>query len=81
MKVLEHPKFGKLTNLKKTAELEKPVGQWNDYEIIAEGGRVTLKVNGQVVNQTTDCEVVPGKILLTAEGDEYQFRDVRLLAR
>jgi Domain of Unknown Function (DUF1080) len=81
MKVLEHPKFGKLTNLKKTAELEKPIGEWNDYEIAVDGGKVTLKVNGQVVNQTTDCEVVPGKILLTAEGDEYHFRKVQLLAK
>lgn len=78
MKLLEHPKFGKLTNLKKTAELEKPIGEWNDYEIAVDGGQVTLKVNGQVVNQTTDCEVVPGKILLTAEGDEYHFRKVQL---
>ena len=78
MKLLEHPNFGKLTNLKKTAELEKPIGEWNDYEIAVDGGRVTLKVNGQVVNQTTDCEVVPGKILLTAEGDEYHFRKVQL---
>ena len=81
MKVLEHSKFGKLTNLQKTAELEKPIGEWNDYEIAVDGGRVTLKVNGQVVNQTTDCEVVPGKILLTAEGDEYHFRKVQLLVK
>ncbi len=81
MKVLENPKFGKLTNLKKTAELEKPIGEWNDYEIAVDGGQVTLKVNGQVVNQTTDCEVVAGKILLTAEGDEYHFRKVQLLAK
>ena len=78
LKLLEHPNFGKLTNLKKTAELEKPIGEWNDYEIAVDGGQVTLKVNGQVVNQTTDCEVVPGKILLTAEGDEYHFRKVQL---
>ena len=81
MKVLEHPKFGKLTNLRKTAELEKPTGEWNDYEIAVDGGQVTLKVNGQVVNQTTDCEVLPGKILLTAEGDEYHFRNVQLLTK
>ena len=78
MKVVEHPQFGKLTNVKKAADLEKPVGEWNDYEIAVDGAKVTLTVNGQVVNQTTDCEVVPGKILLTAEGDEYQFRNLRL---
>lgn len=81
MKLLDHPKFGKLTNLAKTAASEKPAGQWNDYEIAVDGGQVTLKVNGQVVNRTTDCEVVPGKILLTAEGDEYHFRDLQLSAK
>jgi hypothetical protein len=78
MKSLENPKFGKLTNVKKTADLEKPVGQWNDYEIVADGERVTLKVNGTVVNEATGCEVVPGKILLTAEGNEIHFRQVEL---
>jgi hypothetical protein len=78
LKSLENPKFGKLTNLKKTADLEKPVGQWNDYEIVAEGDTVTLKVNGRVVNRATGCEVVPGKILLTAEGDEIHFRRLEL---
>jgi hypothetical protein len=77
-KVLEHPKFGTLTNLKKTADLEKPVGQWNDYQIVAEGGKVTLRVNGQVVNEATDCEAVCGRILLTSEGDEIHFRNVQL---
>ena len=78
MKSLEHPKFGKLTNLKKTADFERPAGQWNDYTIEARGGTVTLIVNGQVGNRTTTCTVVPGKILLTAEGNEYQFRNLRI---
>jgi hypothetical protein len=78
MKSLQHLKFGKLTNLKKTADFERPAGQWNDYAIEARGGTVTLTVNGKVVNRTSACTVVPGKILLTAEGDEYQFRNLRI---
>jgi len=78
LKRLEHPQFGLLTNLKKTANLEKAPGQWNRYEIRADGETVTLSVNGQVVNQATGCAAVPGKICLTAEGDEIQFRNVQL---
>ena len=75
---LEHEKFGKLTNLKKTKDAEKKPGQWNLYEIIAKGDVVTLVINGQEVNRATGCDVAPGKICLTAEGDEIHFRNVRL---
>jgi len=77
-KSLEHPQFGKLTNLKKAAAVEKPPGEWNQYEIIADGETVTLKINGKLVNRATGCEPVPGKICLTAEGDEIHFRNLQL---
>ena len=75
---LEHLQFGKLTNLKKTQAAEKKPGEWNSYEIIAEGDTVTLIVNGKVVNKATGCKPAGGRICLTAEGDEIQFRNVRL---
>lgn len=77
-KIIEHGQFGKLTNLKKTQAAEKPAGEWNQYEIRAEGDTVTLTVNGKKVNRATGCEVTPGRICLTAEGDEIQFRNVRI---
>ena len=46
LKTVEHPTFGTLTNVKKTAELEKSPGEWNTYEIVADGGTVTLTING-----------------------------------
>lgn len=75
---LEHPQFGKLVNIKKTANLERPKGQWNDYRIVAEGDTVTLYINSQQVNKATGCADVAGPILLTAEGDEIHFRNIRL---
>lgn len=78
-KSLEHPQLGKLTNLKKIENAEKPPGQWNQYEITAEGHTVTLKINGRTVNRATGCQTTPGKILLTAEGDEIHFRNVKLV--
>jgi len=76
---IEHPKLGKLTNVKKARGLEKPPGQWNQYEITARGDTVTLKINGQPVNEATGCEPAPGKIVLTAEGNEIHFRNVKLI--
>ena len=71
--------FGKPTFVKKAKALAKPPGQWNDYEIIAKGGTVTLRLNGQQVNQATECDVVAGPILLTAEGNPIQFRNIELV--
>jgi hypothetical protein len=80
-KSLEHPQFGKLTNVKKSALVERPAGQWNQYKIVADGDTVTLEINGQTVNRATACETAPGKILLTAEGTAIEFRNVRLRPR
>lgn len=81
LKQLDSPQFGKLTNLRRTADVEKPAGEWNTYEIRAAGGTVTLTINGQEVNRAVECEVRPGAICLTAEGSEIQFRNVELQAK
>ncbi|HYW79138.1 MAG TPA: DUF1080 domain-containing protein [Thermoguttaceae bacterium] len=77
-KSLEHPQFGRLTNLAKTEPVEKKAGEWNTYEITADGPTVTLKINGKVVNRATGCKPGSGTICLTSEGNEIHFRNVRL---
>jgi hypothetical protein len=61
-----------------TKSNEKPVGEWNEYEIRCDRDRITLKVNGEVLNEGTHAEVVPGKIGLQSEGAEIHFRNIRL---
>lgn len=58
--------------------VEKPVGEWNQYEIICKGDTIKLIVNGQVVNEGTGAEAKKGKILLQSEGAEIHFRNVEL---
>jgi len=65
-------------NTKKLALAEQPVGEWNDYEITVDRGTITLRINGELVNQATEVEQVPGKIGLQSEGAEIHFRDIRL---
>jgi len=77
-RVIDHPKFGQIRFLTKTQSAAKPLGQWNEFEIIAEGGTVTQRLNGKQVNQATDCDVVAGPVLLTAENDPIQFRNIEL---
>ena len=73
-----HPDFGKLVNLKRIVDAEKPRGQWNHYRIVADGATVTLEINGKMVNRATGCSATPGKICLTSEGNAIQFRNVKL---
>lgn len=77
-KTMMHKQYGLLTHLKKTVAAEKPLGQWNRYEITLRGGAVTLRINGKQVNRATGCDVVAGPICLTAEGNEIHFRHVGL---
>jgi hypothetical protein len=57
---------------------EKPIGEWNEYEIVVNGGKITLKVNGEVLNEGTDAEEVAGYIALQSEGAEIHFRNIVL---
>lgn len=75
---MDHETFGALTNVKKTRALEKPPGQWNTYEIVADGDTVTLTINGTEVNRATRCIPRSGKICLTAEGSEIHFRNIKI---
>jgi hypothetical protein len=73
-------RYGEVTGIQKIKDKgnEKKPGEWNTYEITAEGGTITLAVNGEVLNKATDCEVVAGKIALQSEGGEIHFRRVEL---
>lgn len=66
-------------NTKKTHGAEKPIGEWNRYEIIVDGPWVQLRVNGEVLNEAWDCEVVAGHICLQSEGATIHFRDIELV--
>jgi hypothetical protein len=57
---------------------EEPLGGWNSYRILMDGGRLELYVNGQLQNVATDVERVPGRIALQSEGAWIEFRMVRI---
>ena len=58
------------------SKVEKPLGQWNRYEITCRGDTIRLVINGQEVNSGTECELTRGRILLQSEGAEIHFRDI-----
>jgi Domain of Unknown Function (DUF1080) len=53
-------------------------GEWNLYEIRAEGDKLTLSINGAAVSETSGCVQRKGYIGLEAEGHEITFRTVKL---
>jgi hypothetical protein len=59
-------------------DVEKKIGEWNQYEITCQGDTIKLVVNGQLVNEGTSAELSRGKILLQSEGAEIHFRNVEL---
>jgi hypothetical protein len=73
-----HKLGGDLTGLKKLEGAEKEPGEWNRYEITANGDKIVLKVNGKKVNEANGCDVRCGKIGLQSEGGEIHFRKVTL---
>jgi hypothetical protein len=65
-------------NLARIRGNENEPGDWNRYEITADGPRITVVLNGEMVNEATDCDVRPGKIGLQSEGGIIHFRTVSL---
>ncbi len=57
---------------------EKPLGEWNEYEIVVDGGEITLYVNGEKLNHAWDVKETPGTICLQSEGAAIHFRNIRL---
>ena len=61
-------------------EVEKPHGQWNVLEMVAEGDSVKYWVNGTFVMQGRDASLARGKILFQSEGSELYFRNIKVWA-
>ena len=69
-------------NLSKTMKENrvKPAGEWNHYEIRAEGERISLSVNGAVVSEVENAGLRRGYIGFEGEGYEITFRNLKLQA-
>jgi hypothetical protein len=57
---------------------ENPVGQLNYCKVICRGNTVEAYLNGERVNETTECTVSGGYIGFQCEGGEYEIEKVSL---
>lgn len=78
MRIIPESPLGVLRHLRRMRNMEKPAGQWNLFEGVVMGDTVVQKINHVKVNEAVGCDVVPGKIVLTAEGQEIHFRNFKL---
>ena len=72
------PVLGDMTGVAKATGGENPVGEWNRYEIVLDGRKLDVSVNGRKVNSATVSDVLAGPIGLQSEGGEIHFRKVEL---
>lgn len=61
-----------------TDNSEKPLGEWNRMKVKCEGDRVTVWVNGDLVNDGFGATAQKGQIALQAEGAEVEFKGLVL---
>ncbi|HEY5913057.1 MAG TPA: DUF1080 domain-containing protein [Verrucomicrobiae bacterium] len=77
--VKKHALAGDIAGVKKLSDREKPPGEWNTVEILAQGPRYTVWLNRKLVNQVDGVETSSGLIGLQSEGGVIQFRRVILV--
>lgn len=53
-----------------------PLGSWDKYEITARDGRVTVVLNGALVNEGHDADPAEGNVCLQSEGWPVQYRNI-----
>lgn len=64
--------------LKRQDSVENPPGEWNTLRVRCEGEKVTVRVNGTLMNEGAGLSATQGAICLQSEGAEIHFRKVEL---
>ena len=59
----------------RAGDYENAVGEWNVAEVVCEGNKITIYINGQLQNECT-CDSVDGYIALQSEGGPIEFRNI-----
>ena len=65
--------------MKRQESTEKPAGEWNSMRVRCEGNKVTVWVNGTLMNEATNLSTTKGAICLQSEGAPIHFRKVELV--
>ncbi|MES2659396.1 MAG: DUF1080 domain-containing protein [Verrucomicrobiota bacterium] len=66
--------------VKKADSAEKPPGEWNTAKVRCEGDKITVWINGTLMNEGSGLSTTKGAISLQSEDKEVHFRKVELTA-
>lgn len=71
---------GKITGAKRGPFVKDrpPFGSWDKYEITSKEGKVTVVLNGVLVNEGADAEPREGNICLQSEGWPVYYRNIAI---
>ncbi|QDU97433.1 3-keto-disaccharide hydrolase [Lignipirellula cremea] len=72
------PGFKELLDTRGADDVASPLGEWTRVECICSGDRITIKINGHVVNECYQVHPSSGRILLQNEGSEVYFRNLEI---
>jgi len=73
------PEWRDVIGFRGEQDVEKPRGEWNRLECIAEGDKLTYILNGVLVNKAEQVRPSSGRIQIQSEGAEIYFRKIDLL--
>lgn len=72
------PNWKDVKGFRGAKDIENPVGEWNRVEVICEGSTMRVYVNGEFVNEATDCYPSAGYVALQTEFAELWVRRYEL---
>jgi hypothetical protein len=72
------PDWADVLDFRGKADLEGPKDEWTRVECVCDGNRISVIVNGTVVNEAREVFPSQGPILLQCEGSEVFFRRFEL---
>jgi hypothetical protein len=55
-----------------------PFGEWDRYEVTSKDGKVTVMLNGKLVNEGYNANPLQGNICLESEGWEVHYRNIEI---
>lgn len=59
-------------------DTERPIGEWNQMEVVCNKTSIQVRINGHLVNEGTGADPTRGRIILLSEGAEIHFRNINL---
>ena len=65
-------------SLASVPELQKTVGEWNEWRVLVKGDKVSYWCNGKPAWEATGLKPAKGHIGLQAEGAPIEFRNLQL---